>query len=593
MWVWRAVKIAGRGVMVVHVLDIIAFTLLMYFTEGVASPFFVYFMFAVIAGALRWLWRGALWTGLAVLVAFLTMGFYHHYGLPDAEIDEHYLVVRAVSLGVVAILLAYMTAYEQRLREELASLAAREAVDFQASLLDAVEQAVLATDGEGHILYWNRFAEDLYGWKASEATGRSLADLITFIQGDGQHLEMLGRCLKGVSWTGEAEAVRRDGSRFPAYLVCSRLKGDAPGYVSLSMDISASKRAQQALRDSEEKYSTLVESSPIGVFIFQDGMFVFVNPGFAELLEYSREALLQLEPWLVLHPDDRDRVREIARKRLEGERVPGEYECRLVTSTGQVRWVAMHNTLIRHRGALATLGNVQDLTEHKRMETELRQLSARLLGVQEEERRRVARDLHDSLGQTLTGIKFAVEAALGELWPQERRAGIERLRSLVPTIQEAVEEVRRISTELRPSTLDDLGLLATIAWYLREFEKTYPHLAVERHVNATESDVRRDLRTPIFRILQEATNNAAKHSGASRLEVVLETSDGSLRLRVRDDGVGFDPRVPRAEPGKGGSGLGSMRERTELSGGFFTVSSAPGVGTTVQAEWRLDSSVSV
>ena len=268
--------------------------------------------------------------------------------------------------------------------------------------------------------------------------------------------------------------------------------------------------------------------------------------------------------------------------------MPEEYECRLITKTGQVRWAAMRNTLVRFQGEAAILGNVQDVTDRKRMETKLHQLSARLLTIQEEERRRVARDLHDSVGQTLTGIKFMVEAAVGGPWPEDRQPGMERLRSLVPTIQDAVEEVRRISTELRPSILDDLGLLPTIAWYFREFEKAHPRLAVEQRLTLTESDVPAVLRTPIFRILQEATNNAAKHSGARRLLIRLDDGGGRLRLRVEDDGLGFDPAAPQVEGGNGGSGLSSMRERTELSGGAFTLRAAPDAGTIIEAAWRLD-----
>ena len=481
----------------------------------------------------------------------------------------------------------------RRLREEAERRrSAQKAVEFQASLLDAVEEAVVATDSEGRILYGNRFAGDLYGWKTSEMQGRNLRDVITFIQRDQQCLDVLGQIGKGIGFTGEVEAVRRDDSRFPAYLVCSRLAGEAEGYVCLSFDIAEWKGTEEALRDSEEKYSNLVENSPTGIFIFQNDQFVFVNPKFAQLLDYSRDELLQVEPWCLVHPDDRERVEKIARKRVAGEPVSNEYECRLITKTGQARWVAMRNTLIRFRGDIATLGNVQDVTDHKRMETELHQLSARLLRIQEEERRRVARDLHDSVGQTLTGIKFLVEAAVDTPWPKERRSGMERLRSLVPMIQDAVEEVRRISTELRPSTLDDLGLLPTIAWYVREFEKAHPRLAVEQQLDATESDVPGALRTPIFRILQEATNNVAKHSGASRLVIGLEAGAGSLRLRVQDDGVGFDPGAPSREAGKGGSGLSSMRERTELSRGSFSLRSAPGAGTTLTAEWQLDPPVS-
>jgi PAS domain S-box-containing protein len=480
----------------------------------------------------------------------------------------------------------------KRLRQEVdGRRRAQQAVEFQASLLDAVREAVVATDGKGRILYWNRFAEVLYGWKATEAVGSKLDDVITFLQDSGQRLDVLTKCGKELGCNGEVEALRRDGSRFPAYLHCSCLPDEAAGYVCLSFDFTEWKIAEEALRDSEEKYSNLVENSPTGVFTLQDGKFVFVNPRFARILEYSRAELLQIEASHLVHPDDRERVAEIARKQVVDEPASYHYECRLITKTGQVRWVAICNAMIRNNGEIATLGNVQDVTDRKRMERELHQLSARLLTIQEEERRRVARDLHDSVGQKLTGIKFMVEAALGAPWPEERRWGMERLRSLVPTIQDAVEEVRCISTELRPSILDDLGLLPTIAWYVREFEKAHPSILVEQQLQATESDVPPGLRTSIFRILQEATNNLAKHSSASHLLIGLQCDERSLRLRVQDDGVGFEPEAA-AEAGKVGSGLSSMRERAELSGGTFSLSSVPGAGTLIVAEWRLDPSVS-
>ena len=467
---------------------------------------------------------------------------------------------------------------------------AQQAVEFQASLLDAVREAVVATDREGRILYWNRFAEELYGWKAMEVVERDLHDVIGFYQLDGQRLDVLASCSKGPEVNREVVAMRRDGSRFPAYLLCSDLQDESKGHVCLSIDFTEWQAAEEALRDSEEKYSNLVENSPIGVFIFQEDRFVFVNPKFAELLEYSRDELLNEAPFEIVHPDDRERVLAIVSSRLQGERAPDRYEYRLVTKTGQVRWVVTCNAMIRHRGAVATLGNVQDVTDRKRMETELRRLSARLLAIQEEERHRVARDLHDSVGQKLTGIKFMVEAALGAPWPEERRSGIERLRSLIPMIQEAVEEVRCISTALRPSILDDLGLLPTLAWYLREFNKAYPHIQVEPQLQAQEPDVPATLRTPIFRILQEATNNLAKHSGATHVEIGLDVGAGHLCLRIQDDGIGFNPKTT-AENGKLGSGLSSMRERAELSGGTFLLVTSPEQGTRIEVTWPLDPAV--
>ncbi len=440
---------------------------------------------------------------------------------------------------------------------------AQKAIQFQASLLDAVEQAVVALDGEGRVLYWNRFAEGLYGWEAAETHGRRLVDILTFVQPDGGRLDERKRCELGASWSGEVEAVRRDGARLPIHLAWSPLVGETQGCVCVSFDVIESKAAREALKDSEEKYSTLVENSPTGVLIFQDNRFCFVNRRYAEILEYSREELLRVDPWLLVPPELREWVAEIARKRAAGEPAPEEYECQLVTRSGQARWVAMRNTLIRYRGSPAILGNVQDITERKRMEAEVHQLSARLLRVQEEERRRLARDLHDSLGQKLTGIKFLMEASLGEPWPKEQRTGIARLRALIPVIQDAVEEVRRISTELRPSILDDLGLLPTLVWHLRELKKAHPGIVVEQRLTAVEPDVPDALRTPIYRILQEATNNVVKHSGTARMLVGLETGEGRLRLWIQDDGVGFEPGASAREAGRGGIGMGSMRERTE------------------------------
>lgn len=477
----------------------------------------------------------------------------------------------------------------QRLRDEVDQRqSAQKAIEFQAGLLDAVEQAVVAVDTEGRVLYWNRFAEDLFGSRASETQGHRLGDIVTFVRPDGGRLDELKHCEIRASWAGEAEAVRRDGASLPVYLAWSPLPGEAQGCVCVTMDIAESVIAREALRDSEEKYSSLVENSPTGVFILQADRLHFINPKFSEISEYSREELLRADPWSLVHPDDRERAREVARRQADGDPVPEEYECQLITKSGQVRWVAMRHTLIRYRGGPAVLGNVQDITERRHMEVELHRLSARLLKVQEEERRRLARDLHDSLGQKLTGIKFLIEATLAETWPQERRAGTARLRALIPIIQDAVEEVRRISTELRPSILDDLGLLPTLAWHLRELAKLHPEIVVEPQITAAESDVPEALRTPIYRILQEATNNVAKHGGDCRLVVGLEAGEGRLRLLIRDDGAGFDPAALPRRDGNGGIGLGSMRERTELSGGSFSVRSAPGAGTTIQAEWPLD-----
>jgi signal transduction histidine kinase len=217
---------------------------------------------------------------------------------------------------------------------------------------------------------------------------------------------------------------------------------------------------------------------------------------------------------------------------------------------------------------------------------ELRLLSSQLLTAQETERGRIARELHDGIGQSLSAIKFRVEDALGQLAKGSTESSVSNLVNLIPVIQSTVEEVRRITMDLRPSTLDDLGILATIAWLCREFQATYSTVEIKREISAEESDVPNPLKIVLYRVLQEALNNVAKHSGANMVTISLAKKDNTIQLAIEDNGCGFDVDEARSvESSKRGFGLGSMKERTELSGGTFVINSAKGRGTFVLASW--------
>jgi signal transduction histidine kinase len=234
-----------------------------------------------------------------------------------------------------------------------------------------------------------------------------------------------------------------------------------------------------------------------------------------------------------------------------------------------------------------------DITEQKRAEEALKEsenrlrfLSSQLLTAQENERKRISREIHDSLGQSLSAIKFKVEAMTQEMRESPHKKMAESLETVLPIVQASIEESRRIQMDLRPSTLDDLGILATLGWFCREYQKIYSHIRIEKELAIQEDEVSTLLRTVIYRVMQEAMNNIAKHSKADLIHLSLRRIDDRIELIIRDNGMGFDAgEILSPESFKKGLGLDSMRERTELSGGTFVIESSIGKGTTIKAAW--------
>lgn len=236
-----------------------------------------------------------------------------------------------------------------------------------------------------------------------------------------------------------------------------------------------------------------------------------------------------------------------------------------------------------------------EILERRRIVEELRQsendmhlLSAQLLTAQEMERKRIAAELHDGISQSLTAIKFSFESAVARGSIKVDGEGGAMVETILGRIQTAIEEVHQISTNLRPSMLDDLGIIPTIAWFCREFRTIYKDINLETYVEITEDDVPVQLKTVIYRILQEALNNIVRHAEANSVVVKISRQDSTLKFQVKDNGKGFDPsrQAQRVQVRKG-SGLGSMRERTEFSGGSFSINSEPGAGTAIRAVWPI------
>ena len=224
----------------------------------------------------------------------------------------------------------------------------------------------------------------------------------------------------------------------------------------------------------------------------------------------------------------------------------------------------------------------------RQSEEQLRELSRKILDAQENERKLVAQGIHDSIGGSLAAIKFALEEKLESMGTIHSSEGIS-LEKIISYVDEAINESRRISANLRPSLLDDLGLLATLSWFCREFEKLHPHIQIEKQLDVAEDEIPEMLKVVIYRVLQEAMNNVAKHSDAKRVRLHLVKRNERIELDVADNGCGFDPEEKFSEKFTvGGFGLLSMRDRTILCDGRFEIASEKGKGTTVHISLPCD-----
>lgn len=217
---------------------------------------------------------------------------------------------------------------------------------------------------------------------------------------------------------------------------------------------------------------------------------------------------------------------------------------------------------------------------------ELRRLSSQILTIQENERQRIATDLHDGLGQSLTLIRLGLEQCSALLASGSFSEAEEKLQQLRLRVKDTFGELRRVAMDLRPSTLDDLGILATMSWFLREFENACHGIKIEKHLLVQESNIPAQLKISIFRILQEAISNIVKHAKADHIRVSLIKASEMLHLSIEDNGQGFAPAEPvnYCPLGKG-LGLVSMKERAIISGGTYRIDSAVSKGTRIYVSW--------
>jgi general secretion pathway protein G len=218
---------------------------------------------------------------------------------------------------------------------------------------------------------------------------------------------------------------------------------------------------------------------------------------------------------------------------------------------------------------------------------ELSLLSAQLMTTQEDERKRIAQELHDSIGQSLSAIKYSLERA-EEMVHNNAPGNVHDLLAMtIRRVQHTLDSIRSIAMNLRPSLLDDLGVVSAVRWFCREFNEVYPPIRVHTDLELTDDSVPPALATTIFRTVQELLNNVARHAAASNAFISMRSDAGRLTLEICDDGIGFEPQENAGTSATGGHGLRGLRERAAKTGGTFSLTSKRGCGTMVRVGWPL------
>ena len=250
----------------------------------------------------------------------------------------------------------------------------------------------------------------------------------------------------------------------------------------------------------------------------------------------------------------------------------------------QERTEELENSNRGLQNEIARRQSAEEALRQSRNELEI--LSQQLIQAQERERRRFAQELHDSVGQSLSAIKYSLEQA-AELLRQERHTDARPLLNrTIGRVRQTITDIRGIAMDLRPPVLDDLGVASALEWLCREFGETYGHIEVRTAISASDADIPDRLITTIFRCAQELLNNVAKHSRAHEVTVTLVRDANTVSLMVCDDGVGFPAADSSGSFGRG-HGIRNLRERTQMTGGKLSLSSEPGGGARARLDWPL------
>jgi len=445
------------------------------------------------------------------------------------------------------------------------------------AVLETTVDGIITTDASGIVQSFNPAAERIFGYTAAEAIGQNVSKLMT-APDRKQHDRYISNYLR----TGEERVIgigrevagqRKDGTVFPLDLAMNEATvGEERLFTGIVRDITERKRVEQALDDERSFVSAVLDTAGVLVMVLaKDGSIVRFNNAIEKTTGYAADEAIGHIFWdLMIPEDDRDAARKRFRNQVAGTLTDhGEYDCE--TFSGEIRHIAWSHADIRDAD-----GNVEFIIETGTDVTERKQADLALVAVSEEVRRLIGQELHDALGQQLTGISLLARA-LDKKLQDGVRGDPKEAAEITSLAMGAVQEVKRLAHGLYPTDLDRLGLQAVLGELARSLSRMY---GVECAYQGEESTIELDERTALhlYRIAQEATTNSVKHGRPQQVAIDLFRENDAIHLLVRDDGDGISGTIG---PGRG-MGLKIMQHRANMVGARLDIESTPGEGVIVR-----------
>jgi PAS domain S-box-containing protein len=497
---------------------------------------------------------------------------------------------RSVANILPGLHLAVLRDLTERKRAEEALRQSEERFRF---LAESIPHMVWAASPDGSDAYQNARLSDYVGVSAEQMRGEGWAD--TFHPDDRQRALDAWELARRHGAEYRIECRIRNGKTgeyrwFLCHAVPQRENdGRVVRWFGTCTDIDERRRAEEESRILNAALQNAVEGI---ARLDTQGRYLTVNRAFASTLGYPPDELVGRDWLSTVHPKSLDKANSAYERMLSAGRA--EVELLGVRKDDSVFW--RQSVIVKaHDHQPPWIGHycfMKDITDRKRAEEDLRDsaarlriLSRRVVDVQEEERRHLARELHDEIGQVLSAISVNLHAVKGVC----DAAAFPRLEESIHIVDQATQQVRNLSLDLRPSMLDDLGLAATVRWYAdRQAQRAgfALHLALE----SPAARLPAELTIACFRVAQEALTNVARHAHARHVSIELRQCDHEVDLVIRDDGVGFDPEAASGGAARGDSfGLLGIQERVELLGGRADIRSRTGQGTTIRAWFPIPS----